>query len=161
MGFIAGTYTVTWNSLTLGQFEDGFEFTEPGVGDSEDIRGDYFGQGADQDAVLLGGNCFIQGIMLEANAAALRNLLSKDGVSGRAFVPGTLISSLWQPLVLTRYGDGSIVTATPATRTCARTHLVRSQQITYALKNKLRRVPIRFQVFPYVSGSNILYWVDS
>lgn len=161
MSFIAGSYSCLWNSLSLGQMEDGYRIIEPGTGESDDIRGDTFGQGSDQDAVLLGGNCFVEMTLLEYNAAALRTLLSKDAVSGRAFIPGTLVSTLWASLVLTRIGSGSVVTATPATRTFARAHLARPADVAYGFQNRLRRLPLRFQIFPQVSSSEIVYWVDS
>lgn len=159
MSFIAGAFTATWNSLALGQMEDGYFLTDPAVGEAEMIRGDNAGPAADQDGVLLGGNCYLSCILLESNAAALATLFYSGGTSGLIRLSGTLISAIWQPLILTRVSSG--LSATPATRTFARAHLAPGQNVTYIISPKLRRIPLRFQIFPSFSGVTPYYWTDT
>jgi hypothetical protein len=159
MSFIAGPYSAVWNSLAIGQTESGFEFTEPGIV-GQPIVGDNFGPECHQDAVLSNGNAFITMVLNEYDAAAMRTILSPSGVAGRLFPSGILATSIAKVLVLTRLSAST--TATPATRTANLAMLAPGQDITYLMSSGHRKVPIRFQLFPYLISTGVYgHFVDS
>jgi hypothetical protein len=161
MSFIAGAYSATWNSLSLGQAERGYRILRPGTGEAAPIRGENYGMGADQDAVFIGGNCFIEVNLLEWNAAAIETLIN-NVTHGRVLTPGQLLSGIWQPLVLTRIASGSVVNATPAVRTFNRVCLAQGQQLAELMAAQLKVLPLRLQAYPYLNGSSQpVYFTDS
>jgi len=173
MSFLAGAYSVQWNSLSLGQTENGIEFSEPGFS-GEPIRGDNLGPNADQDGVFLPGNAYCDMVLLEYNAAALRSLVSQPyvaqnatgtlitpGVSGVAGLPGQLWTSLAKVLVLTKVNQG-VLNATPlVSRTCHAAILAPNFPIRYLMSPRHRKVPIRFQLLPTTVSNVLRYWTDA
>lgn len=174
MSFISGAFSVTWNSESLGQVENGFEVEEPGMGAGEAIRGDNLGPYADQDGVYLPGNYYISCTLLEYNATAVRKLLSQPyvaqnatgtlitpGVSGVPGLPGQLWSSLAKVLVFTKANQG-VLNATPlVTRTCHAAILAPNFPIRYLMSPRHRKVPIRFQLLPTTVSNVLRYWTDA
>lgn len=159
MSFISGPYTISWDGSTIGQTEAGVEFTEPGiVGDP--IVGDNFGPECHQDAVLSNGNCFASMVLNEYNVSAVRAILSPSGTAGRLFPSGVLATSIAKVLILTRASAST--TATPTTRTANLAMLAPGQDITYLMSSAHRKVPIRFQLFPYLVSTGIYaHFVDT
>lgn len=174
MSFISGAFSVTWNSLALGQVENGIDFSEPGMGASEMIRGDNCGIGCDQDGVFMPGNAYCDMVLLEYNAAGLRSLVSQPyvatnatgtlitpGVSGVVGLPGQLLSSLAKVLLLTKVNQG-VLNATPlVSRTCHAAILAPNFPIRYLMSPRHRKVPIRFQLLPTIVSNVLRYWTDA
>jgi len=160
MSSIAGPYTATFNSLGMGQIENGFTVQEPGFGQAEMIRGDNLGPGADQDGVTQGGNCYISFVLMEYNVSVLRGLISpgSGGVPGVATPPGRLLSDYMYPLVLTKVSGSN---ATPSIRTFRYACLAPNNQIEYFMGNNKRFVPIRMQAFPYTLNGIVRYFEDT
>lgn len=174
MSFIAGAYTISWdtdssfaNGTSLGQTRDGIEVEEPGI-TGEPITGDNYGPNLWQDGVLLPGNFFISCTCLEYDAVGIRKLLSQpywDGstlqttvVSGVPGLPGQLWSSLAKKMVLTRV-SGTI--ASPTTRKIYRALLAPNFPIKYLMSPRHRTVPIRFLCLPETVNNVNRVWVDA
>lgn len=160
MSFIMGPYTITWNGSTLGQTQNGINFSEPGWGSGEPIIGDNLGPECHQDFVLGNGNCFATFICNEYDAAAMRAALSLSGTVGRLFQAGISAYANAKALVFTR--TSSDTTAVPATRTCSKAILAPGQNIEYLMATAHRKVPLRFQLLPYVvTGTTYANFVDT
>jgi len=158
MSFIAGDYTVTYNDVDIGVVEDGFEleFTQA----YEDVRGDNLGDTL-QDGIFRGYNATISAILLEANNAALRQAvwpfyttagnLTDWGVIGTL---GVLATSKAKALVLTKIAGNPAADADcPKTLTASKAILARDFPVRLLFANRLRRIPIRFQLFAYQTDS--------
>lgn len=145
MSFIAGHYTVTYNAQTLGIVEDAIQLEiTPAV---DPIVGDNYGASV-QDGVYRGGNCFIDMVLQEFNATgALDAFWPFADTFGKLGVVGTLLSSFAAALVLTAVSG---TTATPATLTADKAVLAPNFPIRTLWGTRLRNVPIRFQLLPYL-----------
>lgn len=159
MSFLAGAYTATWNGETIGQVENGFEVEEPGIGDSEMIRGDTLGPNADQDGVYQPGNYYVSCTLLDYDAAAMRAIISPNGATaGVPGTPGYLLSALAYPLILTKVAGPNALPAT--TRTYHKAIIAPGFPIRYLLAPRHRKVPIRFQMLPSVVSTVLRYFTD-
>lgn len=152
MGFVAGPYTATFNSVTLGQLElDSLKVTF--TNGQDDITGDNFGE-AIQDGVYRGGNCYLDMMCLEYDslitALAGHPYIATPGIVGTL---GSLISAAsMKTLVLTKlYSSGT--TVSPATLTSTAAAIPRGFPLEYLMAPKLKRVPLRLQLYPYIASS--------
>lgn len=159
MGFIAGGYSLTLAGSTLGQIENGIEFEW--VQGGETISGDSLGDTA-QDGVYRGGNLFANFTLLEYNAtSALAAFWPYSGTFGRVGTMGALFSTKMAALVgtlLTALQGGSV---TPTTITASKALLAPDYPVKMLFAPRLRRVPLRFQLFPYDSAGNYVHFTTT
>lgn len=153
MAFIAGAYTFTWNSLSLGQLFEGLTLNH--VTFKEIIRGDNFAQAA-QDAVFQGIDITSDCILNEWNAAAAATLFwpygtpwLTAGVVGRLDVQQTLAKSLIGTAVT---GPPAQSLAAPATITLPRSILHENFPVQHIFRPAHRKVPIRMRHYPASDG---------
>lgn len=151
MGFIAGRYTATWNSLALGQSADGLRVMHQIF--KRLITGDAWGD-TPQDGIYRGAAVMVSVNLIEYNAAAIAtlkwpyNATAWDmGVIGRLDVGSSLVKSL----VLTAVAS-TPAASTPASITMANTILAENFPVEILLAPDLREVPIRLRTYPNGSG---------
>lgn len=157
MGFIAGPYTVTYNAKALGIVEDApaLEFTNS----VDRITGDNLGDSL-QDGVYRGGNCFIDMVLQEFNAAgALEAFWPWSDDAGEVGIIGKLLNDFDAALVLTAVA-GTSAAAVGGWSPFTATHAVLAPgfPIRLLFGSRLRNVPIRFQLLPYDSGGGNNVW---
>lgn len=159
-GWIAGPYVWTYNGLSVGITDDGFNLNYSSFGDK--VKGDNLGDST-QDFVYRGLDAYADGIFNEwdvarvgavGNGAVVNNQLAAPfwpwhtsfGSSGQV---GRFASQMAAPLV-----------GTVAPGTTAANALIKNLTMTYAIlppgynvamlfASRLRSVPIRFQALPY------------
>lgn len=151
MAFVAGPYTGTYNSLSLGITEEGFDLDQ--VFFQEIVRGDNLGSGA-QDGVYRAGDAFISFVGEEFNlirTSAVINPYAALGVIGQV---GRLATDLAMNITLT------VVAGTPAAAlgfaslSATKSILAEGFNLKTTLSTRLRKSPLRLQLFPYYSGGN-------
>jgi hypothetical protein len=148
MAFIAGPYTVTYNSLALGILQDGIEFEFLPTGD--EITGDNLGASV-QDGVYRGGNLFLNFTIQEFNAAAAASAMWPwADALGKVGNIGALHTSFAKPVVLTRVSGTNAVYATMTFLYCAWAF---DFPLRSLLASHLRNIPMRLRVFPYFNDS--------
>lgn len=160
MPFIAGPYQATWNSVSVGQLEDGFEI-EHSLS-QEDIVGQDMGDSV-QDGVYRGGNMFINMTLMEysQSSAMLALWWVHSQVLGRMGQVGTLMQQTYsQPLVLTAVA-GTPALGNPTTITCAHAALAANFDVRLLLAPRLRRVPLRLRLYPYSDGAGHNLWFST
>ena len=158
MTFIAGPYTVTYGGSSLGIVEDAPALEV--VSSYDPITGDNLGD-ALQDGVYRGGNCFVDLVLQEYDAAgALAAFWPWNGTLGRVGQPGVLLSSFSASLVFTAVA-GTTASANPATLTSTNAVLAPGFPVRLLFGSRLRNVPIRFQLLPYDSGGNNVWFTTT
>ena len=155
MPFIAGPYTGVYNSLALGQCEDGY--TLDFAGRYEEVTGDNFAESV-QELIWRGANMFLSMTLLEYNSAAAASAFWPWAAFGTIGQVGRVVTSaiggnpaLAKTTVLTAVA-GTTATGTPATLTTAFSILAPNMNISMIFAPRLRRVPIRFQCLPNTNG---------
>jgi hypothetical protein len=161
MTFIAGAFTGTYNAalggagaLSLGICEDGFELEEIHYG--EPIKGDNAGD-AVQDVVYRGRDVFLSAVFEECDLSGLMRCMNphvaQSALSdqGRMGTVGMLHTNLAGILLLTAVA-GTTAATVPATLTAGKAILAPGQSMRRLLASRLRKVPIRFQLLPYVDS---------
>lgn len=156
MAFIAGAYTVTWNSVTIGQVSDGIRLRQSNS--VEVIKGQSLGEST-QDGVYQGGDAFIQLESLEYITGAIAAWWPY-GDLGVVGLPGRLLTSLAKSLVLTAV-SGTPAESSPATLTASKAILAPNQNLELLFATRLRRVPLMFQLLPYTSGDNSVWYTTT
>lgn len=152
MSFIAGPYTLTYNAQTLGIVEDAINMELTPVVDP--IVGDNLG-GSIQDGVYRGGNMYLDMVLQEYNAAgALAAFWPYADAYGKIGTPGVLLSGVAKALVLTAVAG---TTATPATITANKAVLAPNFPVRMLFGSRLRNVPLRFQLLPFLDTA-VNYW---
>lgn len=162
MTFIAGPYTATYaaalggaGAQTLGIVEDGFDLEE--IHYAEAVRGDNLGDTV-QDYVNRGKDVFINAVFEECDLAAVAramfpgaNLNAPNFLNYQGSVPqvGTLHTNLAGALVLTAVA-GTTAVASPATLTALKAVIAPNYAMRRAMASRLRKIPMRFQLLPYV-----------
>lgn len=156
MAFIAGAYTVTYNSADIGQIENGIRLLwAPG---EEEITGDLLGDSV-QDGVYRGGNAWLELTMIEYNATGAGTAFWPwSDTFGKAGTIGVLSSSLAKVLVLTKVSGPN---ATPASLTANLALPNGGQEISTLLAPRLRRVPVRYRLFPYTVSSTYRWFTTT
>lgn len=151
MAFIAGTYTATWNSLALGQSEDGYTTSHQFFWDQ--IRGDAYGE-TPQDAVYRGGEFDISWRSIDYDAAGIQTAMWPFsatiytlGVPGRTAIG----SSIAKSLILTAVA-GTPAATKPATLTLTNAAIKEGFPVELLYAPRLRTVPLRMRVWPSSSG---------
>jgi len=155
MTFIAGPYTWTFNSNSLGIMEDApaLEHTNAGANISGDNLGDSI-----QDSVYRGGNLFVNVVLQEWDLTACQEAFAPwatAGDKGLVGQPGKLFSSWAAPLI------GTVVTgttATPALVNFKKAVIAPGFSVQQLLGTRLRQLPIRFLILPYADASGVNRW---
>ena len=142
MSFIAGPYTVTYNALALGIMQDApsIEITSA----ADEIIGDNLGDTV-QDGVYRGGNCFVDLVLQEFDAAGAAGAFAPFADWGKVGQPGKLLSSFAKALVFTAVAG---TTSTPATVTANKAILAPGFPVRMLYGTRLKNVPLRFQLLP-------------
>lgn len=169
MTFIAGPYDMSYTPpagdlSSLGITQDGFEVQW--VNHADLIRGDNLGESI-QDGVWRGGDCYIECMCEEFDAAAL---YGAHGNAPSAMWPGStnfgrhgqvgrLLSGMAGMLTLTR--TSALTTASPTTITAAKAILANGHVVRSKWATRLRTVPLRFLLLPYISSGNKVWFVPS
>lgn len=185
MTFIAGAYTATVRKrlngdlegtiasptdTPLGQIEDGInvEFTQA----FEPVRGDNMGDSI-QDGVFRGGDCFMDFSLVEWDLALISGVFwpgaDNTNTVATAFANlgtlesgyiGRLATSLAFPIVLTKLTGPNAV---PAFIFAAKALLAPGYPARFILAPRLRRIPIRLQLYPYqrtAGVGNSYFWFE-
>ena len=155
--FIAGAYTITWNSLAIGiclgdEQSPVLEYTSLGRPiDNTDRYGRSRIEG-----IYQGGNWFAQYTALEYKTGPIA-VAFPYGAIGVMGTIGRLWSDIAQALVLTSTA-GTPAASTPATLTASKVILAENFPVRLLYGPVLRSVPIRQTVLPYTSGASDIWF---
>ena len=147
--FVAGQYTVTWNSLALGLHEgEGGVPTITWQDHSDPIaKTDRYGR-AKIDGIRMGVDYQYECILMEYSKA-LALLAGYFGTLGLQGLVGILKYSLAKPLVLTAIA-GTTASAAPATLTATNAVLADEHQGKLLYGPQLRTCPLKMDLLPYL-----------
>lgn len=160
MGFVAGSYLMAYNSKVCGQSQDGIVFERQMF--KRVITGDWMGQAA-QDAIYLGTDLLSSVTFIEADAAAINDIIRPYNASGGPAMTNGVIGILdrqhgvAKPLLLTSLLTAAVINANggtgatavlPLTRTLPRSAWADGHVVRELLAANLRDVPIRFRHYP-------------
>ena len=152
---IAGAYYMTYAGVYVGATEDGFEIEHNYY--SEPVRGDNLGD-AIQNEIYRGVDVTINTTLIEygiakpVTADAGNVYWPSHATEGTNGVIGDVHTDQGGATVLTR-ADANTA-ATPATMTFAETRLATNFPVRIQLANRLKRIPIRLQVYPHNAASS-------
>lgn len=156
---IAGGYTATYNSVAMGQQEDGFRLRLSFA--KEEIRSNTYGDSV-IDAVYRGGNCFLTGIFIERasvmSAAAAVSPFNPYGASpGFMGIVGRLDFALSQSIVLTAIATLSAA-ASIATLTATNAIIDQNLSTEVLMANRASFLPLTFRLYPYLVSSDVKWF---
>lgn len=161
--FVAGQYTATWNSLALGQTQEGFRLSHSFF--KRLITGDLAAQ-TPQDAVYQGREQFVAFRLIEAAAAGAGALAepyqaANNGINlgtiGVLDIQGSAVGSGFNgpahALVLTAVAGTTAATFGPATITFPYSILAEGFPVEVLYGPDLRDIPIRMRCYPDMAAS--------
>ena len=146
---IAGAYYMTYGGNYVGTTEDGFEIEHNYF--SEPIRGDNMGDSI-QNEIYRGVDVTVNTTLLEwtyaegADGNAGNIYWPAHATDGRVGVMGDVHTDQGGQTILNRMSAN--VSATPMTITFALTRLAANFPVRIQHANRLKRVPLRLQVYP-------------
>lgn len=168
MTFIAGAFSATYNAAlggagaqSLGTVEDGFDLEE--INYAERVIGDNLGEST-QEHVNRGKDVFLSAVFIEADLSAVMRAIhpyvnvSAIGLQGAVNQPGLLGTNFAGILTLTAFA-GTTAAAAMTSLTARKAVLAPNQSIRRLHASRLRKIPIRFQLLPYVV-SNVTYYYE-
>jgi hypothetical protein len=143
----SGPYRGTWNSLAIGLVLDGFNMSYSNR--ARKLTTDSLGE-TGLDYLHAGQDMFVDFVVQEYDAAALQTMMwHQNAVFGMADRAGYSLWDRAKTLVLTACtGASSPETPSPATATFFKTILAPDFDISIALANRERYIPIRLLVLP-------------
>ena len=162
--FIAGPYTATYDSVSIGLTTQGFTLSHEFF--KRLITADQFGDGP-VNAIYRGRAQFIEFESLEAGNAAIHNLMDPYasvvggiatpltmGAIGQfdvdvSFPDASVCSGAAKSLVLTKIAGSC---ATPATVTLPLSIIAEGYPIRQLYAQELRTIPLRMRVYPSAAG---------
>lgn len=152
--FIAGEYTVSFNSVSLGILEgdSGLPSLEHTMAAEMIANTSSFGK-TPLDGIFQGGSYFMPMTCLEYKAGPISAFWPYHGTLGRIGTIGTLLYAMSSALVLTATA-GTPAASSPATLTASRAFLAQGFASRIIFGPTLRKVPLRFQLLPFTSGGN-------
>jgi hypothetical protein len=152
--FIAGEYTVTFGGVALGiqEGDAGLPSLEHSMAAEPIANTSSFGK-TTLDGVFTGGNYFMGMTCLEYRAGPITAFWPYHATLGRIGTIGTLLYGMSVALVLTATA-GTPAAASPATLTASRAFLQPGFTSRIMFGPTLRKVPLRFQLLPYLSTGN-------
>ncbi len=151
-GLIAGPYTVTWNSTSVGIFLGDENVPSIIVRNLEEpiANSDKYGK-TKIDGIHMGQMWIFQGVLMEYSKGT--PVVDPFGTFGSALgVIGVLRWTLAKALVLTAV-SGTSAAATPATLTSNKTIQSADFDAKVTFGPQLRVVPIRLDMLPYDVGA--------
>lgn len=155
---IAGRYSCTWNAVDTGYTRQGFELEflyKHEILDESDLYGQ-----STVEAVIRGCDGFLSASLREYKAGSTAILWPIGGGSlGKVFTAakpcGILATDQALSLVLTATAN-TPAAAAPATLTASKAWIAPNYNPRILLDSRLREVPIRMQLFPYASSTDII-----
>lgn len=159
---IAGRYSGTYNSNDVGVTRAGYELqiqpTEEVLDESDAYGKTVF------DWILRGGNCFLQFESREYKTGSLAAFYPGGVAFGKVFtsaVPcGVLASDQAKAFVLTSTAN-TPAASSPATLTGSKSLLAPSYDGRLLFDSRLRSVPVRLQLLPQVSSSDLIWFTTT
>lgn len=159
--FIAGRYSISYNSVDVGIAEDGHTlswqvFKE--MINNTDVYGD-----TDIDAIYRGMNVFLQTNLKEYKAGSVTpatpyNSFAPSGATTFSMgVIGRLDTNVANTLIMTDT-DGTPAATFPATLTASEAILAAGFPVELFFGPRHRRIPIRWQLYPYDTGGSVIGW---
>ena len=151
--FIAGRYSSTLNSVSLGIMREGYELSmEP---HHQLInRSDAFGDTL-IETILRGADWALQCDALEYTTGPKNAISQVTGTLGTLGVIGRLGSDVAQSLVLTSTA-GTPAATSPISLTALKTMLAPNANPRLKFTSELREVPMRFVFFPFDAGAGVI-----
>ncbi|VTT96563.1 unnamed protein product [Gemmataceae bacterium] len=157
--FVAGSATGALASVALGLMKDGYKIQTVTKAQAIDET-DGFAQ-TTLDFIYRGQDAFVAFQCRAWKAGPKLAIVPWTGVLGKissAAVPvSSLASAVARTLVLTATAN-TPAALDPATLTAPGSILVPGFQAEWALDSRLREVPVRLQLLPYVSGSDLWHF---
>ncbi len=161
--FMAGQYTVAWNSQLLGIFDGtdaglpafDFQIVEQPIDNTDAYGGTYI------DGVYRGANAFFSGILDEYKAATIGTMW--PSTIGGIFVLGVigrLMSALASSLVFTAIA-GIPAATNPATITFGTAILAPGFPVKLLFGPRLRQIPLRQRLMAYLNAGNTVLGVTT
>lgn len=158
---IAGGYTVTWNGVAVGMLEgDGGLPTVDQSGQSETLANTSVYGKTPIDDLYLGNAPSASMTCLEYRAGSAAAWWPYNATLGRLGTIGVWMYSLSATLALTAIA-GTSASATPATWTASKTVLMPGFATRLVYGPTLRKVPLRFRLYPYLNSSNVVFWIET
>lgn len=155
--FVAGSASGTLASVALGLMKEGYKIQTVHKAQAIDETDGY--ALSTLDFIHRGQDVFVAFQCRAWKAGSKSAIVPWTGVLGKissSSVPvGTLASSLAKTLVLTATASTPAATD-PATLTAPGAFLVPGFQAEWNWDSRLRELPVRLQLLPYVSGSDLL-----
>jgi hypothetical protein len=152
--FVAGPYSATFDAADVGITENGYELQQEC--NLQEISGsDAYGDSV-IDAVFRGGNVHLQfeSKAYKAGSIAAAWPYAAQGVLCATTGVGTLVSdNLAKATVLTK----RLSATAPATLTASKSALAPNFPVRLLFDSRLRQVPVRKRLYPYVS-TNVIFF---
>jgi hypothetical protein len=123
---------------------------------------DYLG-GSVMDAIYRGGNAFLTFESLAYKAGSITPFWPWAGLgilSTLAGPIGRLASNVAGSMSLTSTPN-TPAAASPATLTAPSAILAPNQSARLLYNSKLRKVPVRLQLLPFLNGNNVQWWLQT
>jgi hypothetical protein len=155
---VCGPYTATYGGVALGIFEgDGGLPTLEQQYAAEPVANTSAWGKVPIDDVYQGPTPSYAFTCLEYKAGPLAAFWPYHATLGRLGTIGVLMYSLASALVFTAVA-GTSAAASPATQTLSKTVLMPGFSSRLVYGPTLRKVPLRFRVYPYDSGGNAIFF---
>lgn len=150
MPFIAGRYTLTWGSLSLGQTSDGIRLSHQLF--KRLITGDAYAE-TKQDGVYRGTDMEAKATLIEYDAPAVRGAIWPYGNPLSVGIVGItdVGSGRAKPLVLTAVA-GTPAVGKPASITLPLSILKEGFPVELLFAPDLREVPLSMRIYPNAQG---------
>ena len=158
---VAGPYAGTYNAVSVGLTEGGFELTQTSKAEMVD-ESDAYGA-TTLDWVYRGGDAFLQFTSKAYKAGSITPFWpwGAMGVGHTTAAPlSRLASDVAAPAVLTAAANTPAASA-PATLTASKSILAPNFDGKLLYHSKLRTVPVRLQLLPSVSGGTMTWWTQT
>lgn len=157
---IGGAYGCTYDAVAIGITQDGFDLIQS-LAEEVINESDFYG-GSMIDYFYRGGSCQLRADSMEYKAGSILPYWPYGGgamgIMRNASNPiGKRASDVADSIVLTSTA-GTPAAAAPATLTATYAALAPGQQSTLKFTSKLRRVPLFWQLLPYDSSSNTIWY---
>lgn len=149
MTHIAGPYSATWNGLSLGQIDDGFELEYGAI--VQDIMSDSFR--AREDGVFQGVEMLVRFVLNEPNAEGVQALTWPwNATLGNVTGIGKLMSTLAYSLVLT--ACSGTTAATHFNTITFGSAVLWTDRVTSKFASEQRKIAVSVAILPVPTGTS-------
>lgn len=163
--FVAGRYTGAYNAVDVGMCKEGYE-VEQDMEFDDISENDAWGASV-IDGIWRGGNCHVQFTSEEYKAGSLAAFWPLGGIG--AFVTpstlpiGVLASALAKVMLLTAVAGTPAAGSTPTltTLTASMALLAKNFNGKLLLNSKLREVPVRLRLYPYLNTTPYVFFTTT